>query len=57
MKINNKTFLINGENFTNDVAPIIVNNRTLLPIRVIAEQLNCEVEWIEDTKTILIKAL
>ena len=57
MKINNTSFLINGSNYNNDVAPIIVNNRTMLPIRAIAEQLNCEVEWEDATKTITIKAL
>ena len=57
MEINNTDFLINGETYVNDVAPIIVENRTLLPIRAIAEALNCEVEWEDSTKTILIKAL
>lgn len=38
----------------NDVAPIIENNRTMLPARFIAENLGAEVEWIDKTHCVLI---
>ena len=38
---------VNKNTLINDVAPIIVNDRTMLPIRVIAEELGAEVGWDE----------
>lgn len=37
---------INGNYVTTDVAPVIENGRTLVPIRVISENLGLEVDWI-----------
>jgi hypothetical protein len=37
-----------------DVAPAIVNDRTLLPIRFAAENLGCEIEWIGSSREIVI---
>ena len=37
--------------------PIIVNDRTMLPIRVIAENLNCKVDWNNDNLSVKIQAL
>ena len=35
---------------SSDVAPVIINDRTMLPIRVIAEELGATVLWNEETK-------
>ena len=37
-----------------DAAPVIINGRTLVPIRVIAENLNCKVDWDAQNKTVTI---
>lgn len=37
-----------------DSVPVIVDNRTLVPVRFIAESLNKDVEWAQDTKTVVI---
>ncbi|MEA3421987.1 MAG: stalk domain-containing protein, partial [Acidobacteriota bacterium] len=37
-----------------DVKPIIVNDRTMLPLRFVAESLGCTVSWDNDTRTITI---
>ncbi len=37
-----------------DVKPIIVNGRTMLPLRFVAENLGCTVKWDASTKTITI---
>ncbi len=47
-----KTF---GEMKTNDVAPKIINERTVLPIRFIAEEFGAVVDWIAETNTVTIK--
>lgn len=43
-----------GKTVENDVAPMVVNERTMLPIRFIAEALGAEVEWDGDTQTVTI---
>jgi len=37
-----------------NVKPIIVNDRTMLPLRFVAESLGCTVDWNPDTRTITI---
>ena len=37
-----------------DVAPFIHNNRTMLPIRFVAESLGLDVQWIEKTRTVVL---
>lgn len=39
-----------------DTAPIIRNNRTLLPVRAVTESFGAEVEWDAETKTVTINA-
>lgn len=48
LQINNKQYYVDGVPFINDVAPEIKNNRTMLPARIIAENLNCYVGWQEN---------
>ena len=52
--INNKNMLVNGIEIENDVAPIIINSRTFLPLRFVAENAGCEVGWEDATKTVTI---
>lgn len=42
---------VNGEAVALLNAPEIVNDRTMLPVRDVAEALNCEVEWVQETET------
>jgi outer membrane protein assembly factor BamB len=37
-----------------DVVPTIINDRTMVPMRFLAESLGCEVEWVADTKEIIL---
>ena len=37
-----------------DTAPFIENDYTLVPVRAVAESLNANVEWIEESKTVAI---
>ncbi len=36
------------------IVPTIINDRTMVPMRFLAESLGCEVEWIADTKEIIL---
>ena len=37
-----------------DTPPVIMNERTYVPMRYIAEKLGADVQWIGDTKQIII---
>ena len=45
---------INGKSVTLDVASTIIHDRTMVPLRVIAETLDCSVDWIGETQTVLV---
>ena len=48
------SIVVDGKVIQTDVAPEIKNGRTMVPIRVIAEALGCEVEWEQATQTVKI---
>ena len=48
------TTLVNDINVEIDVAPQIINARTMMPLRFITESLGCNVEWFDKTKEVLI---
>lgn len=52
--IDSKTAYLNGEARTLDVAPAVMNQRTMLPIRFIAEGFNLGVGWDGKEKTVFI---
>lgn len=46
---------IDQQKIESDVAPVIINNRTLVPIRVISENLGAKVEWDGTERKVLIQ--
>lgn len=46
--------LINGQSVSTDQPAVIYNSRTVVPIRIIAETFECDVDWIDETKTVVI---
>ena len=46
---------INGKVVESDVDPFLENNRTLVPIRVISENLGIDVEWIGERKEVILR--
>jgi hypothetical protein len=50
--INGKTVLIDPEN--PNVMPLIINGRTMLPIRFVTENLGCDVQWDSVTRKVTI---
>ena len=43
---------VNGEQISTDTNPVLVNDRTMVPIRAIAEKLGYSVTWFADTETV-----
>ena len=54
LQIDNKTAQVNDIPFTLDSPPIIINGRTLIPLRFFSEAFGCQVNWIAETRTIRI---
>jgi|GEM_PF-4508985 len=54
MKIGEKNITVNGKIIALDVPPKIVNGRTLVPVRAVAEGFNAGVDWDGATKTVYI---
>ncbi len=50
-KVTAISVVVNGKKIQSDVDPVIIDGRTLLPLRAVAEALGCGVEWDNDTRT------
>ena len=56
LQIGNTQATVNGATVALDAPPIISNDRTMLPVRFIAENLNCNVDWDGNTQTVIISS-
>ncbi len=56
LSIGKSEMYINEQLITLDVAPQLIGGRTLVPVRAVAEGFNCTVDWIADTRTVIINA-
>lgn len=54
LTINDSSIIVDGVAKTVDVPPQIINDRTMLPIRAVVEELGCSVGWDDNEKTVLI---
>lgn len=54
LTVNSTQAFVNNELRELDVPAKIINERTLVPVRFIAESMKCEVDWNEDTQTVII---
>ena len=54
MQIDNEVIFVGEKEIRLDVPPQIVDSRTLVPIRAVAEGLNADVKWYDETRTVLI---
>ena len=56
LQANNKIAMVNDQPLTLDTPPIIVNGRTLVPLRFFSEAFGCKVNWVSETRTIHISS-
>jgi len=54
MTIDSDIATVDAVTTTLDVAPILINDTTMLPIRFIAESFDLDVEWDESSRTVII---
>lgn len=55
LTIGKKQATVNGKTVTLDVAPQLLNDRTMVPLRFVAESLGAIVEWEDVTQTVTIR--
>ncbi len=55
MWLGSKKIEVDGKKKSMDVAPNIINDRTMLPIRFIVENIGYDIEWMASTQQILIE--
>lgn len=56
MTVGSDTVKVNGNDISVDVPAKIVEGRTVVPVRVISEGLNCKVIWSQETQTVTISS-
>ncbi len=56
LQIDNTTAYIDGNPVTLDAAPVLVSDRTLIPVRFFSEAFDCEVEWMAEDWTVIISS-
>ncbi|MNX43093.1 hypothetical protein D3C86_735290 [compost metagenome] len=56
LTLGSKDIIINGKRKQVAVSPILINNRTLVPLRLVSEQLGIAVKWEQKTKSITLQS-
>ena len=54
LTIGSDQLYVNGKAKTIDVPAQIINDRTMVPLRAVAESFGCKVDWVGETKTVII---
>ncbi len=54
LRIDEHMTKVNGKSVSNDVAPAVINQRTMVPLRFIAENMSADVKWNKDSKKAVI---
>ncbi|WP_425496012.1 stalk domain-containing protein [Paenibacillus lemnae] len=56
LTVGEKELVLNGKKMTTTVSPMITGGRTLVPLRLVSEQLGLTVKWDKNTKTVTIQS-
>lgn len=56
MTINSREFFVNGERRELDVPARLMNDKTMVPLRAVSESFGCTVDWVQETKTVVIQS-
>ena len=55
LKIGSKIATVDGKEIVMDVAPLILENRTFVPVRFVSEVLGCKVNWNQKDREVTIE--
>ena len=54
LQIGSNIVAVNEGTVLLDVPPMLINGRTMVPVRFVSESLGCKVDWIDETQTVVI---
>ena len=54
IQIDNPVMKLNDADLTLDVPAQIIDDRTMVPVRAISESFQAEVEWVPETRTVIV---
>ncbi|MBN2222106.1 MAG: copper amine oxidase N-terminal domain-containing protein, partial [Vallitaleaceae bacterium] len=54
MQIGSLSYSVNGSSYQMETAPVIINSRTMIPLRAATESLHCDLEWDPNLRQITI---
>ena len=54
MVVDSDSIVVDGETKGIDVPPQVINSRTMVPVRFVAENVGCNIQWIGSTQEIII---
>lgn len=54
VKVGEKTILVGGRKVTTDAPAELLQDRVMLPLRAVAEALDCQVKWDEATQRVFV---
>lgn len=54
LTIDSSVALVNGQKKSLDVPAVIIDDRTFIPVRFVAESLDCDVDWDDPNRTVVI---
>ena len=54
LQINNKKAIVNNVEYTLTSPPVVKNERSYVPVKFIAENLDFKADWIPETKTLVL---
>lgn len=57
LTINSNIAIVNGMEYTLDTEPLLVNDRTLIPVRFLSEMLGYNVDWNDEAQEVSITSL
>jgi N-acetylmuramoyl-L-alanine amidase len=52
LTIDSKSAVVNGKQISMEVPALVVGDRTMIPVRFVAESLNCGIGWDGDSRTV-----
>jgi len=56
MWVGKKNAYVNGQPYQLDATPQIRAGRTFVPLRFVADAINCDVKWDQATRTAIVRA-
>ncbi len=57
LQIGNNEITVNDKKVISDTAPELINSTTYIPVRIISEQSNCDVEWNDKDRSVIINSV